>query len=211
MSKVNSALPRKVYIVGGDHMIERMFLSRGIEAVSAISEADFACFTGGSDVTPSLYDEKNVCSNNDWLRDVSEMADFSGIQKAGIPSVGICRGGQFLNVMNGGKMFQDVDNHAIWGTHELFIEEDERRHAYQATSTHHQMMRAGSDGEVIGFAYLATRFQHDGDDPAPDFDTEIVWYDKTRSLCFQPHPEYNGDKDDTEELFFKLLKEYGII
>lgn len=203
----------KVYIVGGDHLIEKMFLSRGIESVLYWTEANFACFTGGADVTPSLYGEKNVASHCDWLRDIEEMGEYVDLQGAGLPMVGICRGGQFLNVMNGGKMWQDVNNHAIWGTHklDLFDEIGHYRDSYEVTSTHHQMMRRGEDGVVIGFAKLATRFAHDGDDEIPGEDTEIIWYPKTRSLCFQPHPEYNGNKDDTEELFFTLLKQYGII
>jgi len=203
----------KVYIVGGDALIERMFISHGIYPVSHPSEATLACFTGGSDVTPSLYDEKNVGSYSDWHRDVAEMADFAEIQELGIPSVGICRGGQFLNVMNGGKMWQNVNNHAIGGTHELKLEFDEGAGPgfYQVTSTHHQMMRHAEGGAVIGKATLATRFEGDNKDRQPDFDTEIVWYGKTNCLCFQPHPEYNGDRDDTEKLFFMLLDGYGFL
>lgn len=201
----------KVYIVGGDANIERMFLVHGIEATSSISECDFACFTGGADVTPSLYDEKNVASGNDWLRDVREMADFAELQELGRPCVGICRGGQFLNVMNGGKMWQDVNNHAIMGHHQITVFEGIQQHHYEVTSTHHQMMRAGEDGQTIGIANLATRFAHDGDDkPNVGYDTEIVWYAEKKCLCFQPHPEYNTSKqDDTERLFFMLLDGYG--
>lgn len=208
----------RVYIVGGDYNIESMFLSRGIEAVHNPSEANLACFTGGADVTPSLYGERNVASNSDWLRDVNEQDEYAEIQGLGIPCVGICRGGQFLNVMNGGKMWQDVNAHAIMGTHVLQMYScvgskypDLLLGKYLVTSTHHQMMRNGPEGDVIGTAELATRFFHDGNDEKPEYDTEIVWYPNSRSLCFQPHPEYNGRRDDTEGLFFALLEQYGII
>lgn len=204
----------KVYIVGGDANIERMFLKHGVESTQHMDEASIVCFTGGADVTPSLYDEKNIHSGNDWLRDVEEMSEFDYAQELGIPCVGICRGGQFLNVMNGGKMWQDVNNHAIMGHHKVNVLIKNHGHLgiYEVTSTHHQMMRAGEDSEVIGFAHLATRFAHDGNDPKPNFDTEIVWYEKTKCLCFQPHPEYNTSKqDDTEELFFDLLDNYGFL
>src|SRR6185437_341954 len=165
-----------VYIVGGDANIERMFHKHGIDTVSGAAEATFACFTGGADVTPSLYDEENIYSGNDWLRDVHEMSEFALIQELGIPSVGICRGGQFLNVMNGGKMWQDVNNHAIMGHHklELFKGDEVGQQFFEVTSTHHQMMRAGEGGEILAIAELATRFAHDGNDPKPNFDTEIV-------------------------------------
>jgi hypothetical protein len=34
----------------------------------------------------------------------------------------------------------------------------------------------------------------------------VLYYPKTRSLCFQPHPEW-GHKE-TEDLFFDLIEEY---
>lgn len=220
----------KVYIVGGDAMIERMFLSRGWDIAEGLTDADLVCFTGGSDVSPSLYGEANVASNCDWQRDVYEMSVWKdasamcsqcpiGSEGCGeydlcckgdcwepLPMVGICRGGQFLNVMNGGKMWQDVNKHGIWGTHDINANYDH----YQVTSTHHQMMIAAPEGEVIGTSFLADHFYGDPNHPKekPNFDTEIVWYSSTRTLCFQPHPEYNGKEDDTEELFFDLLKQY---
>lgn len=204
----------KIFIVGGDHLIERMFLSRGWDVVSGVTDADLVCFTGGEDVSPSLYGEANVASDCDWHRDVAEMAvwhDIVGTDvREGPPCVGICRGGQFLNVMNGGKMWQHVDNHGIAGTHALELNTPEGSVTYQVTSTHHQMMIAAEGGEVIGIAERATHFYGDENHPKvkPNFDTEIVWYAGTKSLCFQPHPEYNGKRDDTEELFFNLLKQY---
>lgn len=209
----------KVFIVGGDHLIERMFLSRNWDVAEGISDADLVCFTGGEDVSPSLYGEANVASDCDWHRDVAEMAVWKDIVgtdvREGPPCVGICRGGQFLNVMNGGKMWQHVDNHGIHGTHELImypdsLVEEEGMSKHQVTSTHHQMMIAGKGARILGIAERATHFYGDPNHPKdkPNFDTEIVFYEKTKTLCFQPHPEYNGDKGDTEELFFNLLKQY---
>jgi len=64
-------------------------------------------FTGGADVSPFMYGEKKLSVTcNDEHRDEQEKLFFERYTK--VPKVGICRGGQFLNVMNGGKMWQHV-------------------------------------------------------------------------------------------------------
>lgn len=201
----------KVYIVGADSLTERMFISRGWDTVDTLGNADLVCFLGGEDVTPSLYDAPNYASHCNWMRDVEEMAIWGEVRELNLPSVGICRGGQFLNVMNGGKMYQDVDGHCR-GNHELIIRGDisEEDLIFEVTSTHHQMMIPWDGGVVVGTADEASRIlDTEGVYRFSDHvDTEIVWYAETRSLCFQPHPEYNGAKDDTEGLFFDLIKQY---
>lgn len=201
---------KRVHVVN-DALVEFMFLSSGWD-LSDYTEADLVCFTGGEDVTPSLYGEINLGSQCNWQRDSDEMELYQTCLALGKPFVGICRGGQFLNVMNGGKMIQDVNNHGLWGTHKLSLLWNNLRipnEDYRVTSTHHQMMIKGEKGEVIGIAEEATNFKSaDPDFVKPNYDTEIVWYPETKSLCFQPHPEYNQGKDDTEALFFMLLEEY---
>ena len=193
----------KVFIVGADSLTERMFLSRNWDVVDTLANADLVCFLGGEDVTPTLYDETNLASHCNWMRDVEEMAIWDEIRELNLPTVGICRGGQFLNVMNGGKMYQNVDGHC-YGNHDVIVDEV----YYDCTSTHHQMMDPAPSGVVIGVADEATRvLDHNGVNRFSDHrDIEIVWYPENRSLCFQPHPEYNGKRDQTEELFFELIK-----
>lgn len=195
----------KVFIVGADSLTGQMFLSRNWDVVDTLANADLVCFLGGEDVTPSLYDETNLASHCNWMRDVEEMAIWDEIRELNLPTVGICRGGQFLNVMNGGKMYQDVDGHC-YGNHDVIV----AGISYNCTSTHHQMMRASEFGSVIGYAQKSTtRMRDDGTYVYTDsFDQEVVWYPEDRSLCFQPHPEYNGKKDQTEDLFFDLIKQY---
>lgn len=195
----------KVFIVGADSLTERMFLSRNWDVVDTLANADLVCFLGGEDVTPSLYDETNLASHCNWMRDVEEMTIWDEIRELNLPTVGICRGGQFLNVMNGGKMYQDVDGHC-YGNHDVIV----AGISYNCTSTHHQMMIPSDKGLVIGVADETKDILcNDGILRESDTDdTEIVWYPENRSLCFQPHPEYNGKKDQTEGLFFDLIKQY---
>jgi len=199
--------------VENDAAIVRMFVTRGYESVSDPHEADILCFSGGSDVDPMFYgdvDHPETCSNAQ--RDVFCQSIWFDAYRDQL-KVGICRGSQFLNVMNGGKLWQDVDNHAIRGTHPVaYLDEDCKVEYVGCTSTHHQMMMipaTASPAEVWGWTKRTTfrdtgadrRKPSDFDNDGPDI--EIAFYPDTRTLCFQPHPEYGFDP--CEDLFFRCL------
>lgn len=109
-------------------------------------------------------------------------------------------------------MWQDVDRH----TRDHFLTDIETGDQVYVTSTHHQMMRPGEKGKVIAKAAESTykrdasqtiaapsRSAHLGDD------VEVVWYEETNSLAFQPHPEY-GSKP-TVDYFKKLVERYDLL
>lgn len=198
-----------IFVVGGDSLVEAMFESRSNEykIVKHRDEADLIVFTGGADVGPELYGEKNFASYTNEKRDVYEIGVFTLSKEDGLPMVGICRGAQFLNVMNEGKMFQDVTRHTRY--HKLTdLASGEQ---IDVTSTHHQMMIPNFEtAEVLAIANeggVKHRLDKNGvvTDETDDNDTEVVWYEDTLSLCFQPHPEYG--KKSCEDYFFKLLEE----
>src|SRR5665213_1237946 len=111
---------------------------------------DLVVFTGGSDVSPFLYNQTNTHSHSDARRDLTEIAWYHKFYS--VPKLGICRGGQFLHVMNGGEMVQDISRHAISGEHDCkFWNRDA---PYQVTSTHHQMMKMRPDTPAIAYANL---------------------------------------------------------
>lgn len=203
MNQVNQEFNKVVYVVGGDDLIERMFHKRNwaIYGNDTHEKPDLVIFTGGEDVTPSLYHEENVASWCDWHRDAYEIEKFEEFSDT--PKAGICRGGQFLNVMSGGRMYQDVDGHS--GNHVTYDLETGKE--YEVTSTHHQMMRPSDDGEVVGVANETTYVRSAKGESTVEDDIEVVYYAKTKSLCFQPHPEYNK-AEQTEEYFFDLLNRY---
>lgn len=111
--------------------------------------------------------------------------------------------------MNGGKMWQHVNGHAIHGTHEAY-ERDEGGNVInevQVTSTHHQMMRPTDAAHILVTAHEATWLENDTLKTKAEFhhDTESVYYPNTKSLCFQPHPEIPGYQECTD-LYFRLIK-----
>lgn len=200
----------KVCIVSFSTPYQHMWQKLGATVVDDIRYADLIQFTGGEDVSPCLYGEQpHPTTHSNFSRDTREAGYFAIAQRMGIPMAGICRGGQFLNVMNGGEMYQDVDGHAIYGTHECYDIKTGKRH--NVTSTHHQMMWASQDGEVLATAKEATQlsFVQDGVGktlPAhhEHRDVEAVYYSDTMSLCFQPHPEFGG-ADSTLAYYVELL------
>ncbi len=191
----------------------RMYEDAGHEMVERLEDADVVQFIGGADVNPALYGhEAHPETYYDPMTDEVDASAFYHAQGLGIMCVGICRGGQFLNVMNGGLMYQDVDNHAIGGTHLAFDEVTER--TVRVTSTHHQMMLPNPNGTLVATAELATRREVCYGEGVEDWydiakpDVECVWYGRSKSLCFQPHPEHAG-ADDCRAYFFDLLQRYG--
>ena len=160
--------------------------------------ADVIVFNGGADIGTILYGEKPIgrgIPEQPSRRDRMEMEIFYKYKSGSKLLVGICRGAQFLNAMNGGKLWQDVDNHGH--SHDMLVVAT--GHRIRVTSTHHQMMRPHSSGKVLGVSDCSRNKFADHDTwsanggvffPDDHKDTEIVWYSPTNSLCIQGHPEY---------------------
>jgi gamma-glutamyl-gamma-aminobutyrate hydrolase PuuD len=196
-----------------------MFSRRDWEVVHTPEEADLMQFVGGADVNPYLYfqgvhSETHFSSNRVMIDAVA----YKIAQEKRIPAAGICRGGQFLWTMNGGQLFQHVNNHGQ--NHTLYSYQDHKP-ICTASSVHHQMMmdtdRTLKDSIPIAYAKESTRKEWVDLDKGFDFrmyddpvdDMEIAVFPKTRSLCFQPHPEYL-QCEESEDLYFNLIWQYLI-
>lgn len=212
---------KKVLIVGsnGNCDYSRMYKEEGWEIVSEVEDADLLQFTGGADVSPDLYRcGKHPTTNNDPKRDQVESEFYHEAYNAGIPMVGICRGGQFLNVMNGGRMYQHVNNHAISGTHKAM--DSETGHIVSVTSTHHQMMIPNDNVPcncllTVGPSLCDYKEYVDADSAIQIVDCkeentrdiESIYYPNSMSLCFQPHPEYESGRK-CRDYFFALIERH---
>ena len=206
----------KVFIQGpGGFAYATMFLHRGYMGARTLEDADIVCFTGGEDVNPDLYNEPaHHTTRFSTERDARDKHVFEKAYLCEKFCVGICRGAQFLNVMNGGRLWQDVDAHCR--PHHVYDTEDAWS-AHMCSSTHHQMMRPDADGEIIGVCWDSSRRESgfrswtrdDSAGATGDDDVEVVWYKDTKSLCFQPHPEMVGFTECTN-WFFNLLERYNV-
>lgn len=207
-----------VYVVGPDYGISVMFAKRGYRVVRDIAEADIVVWSGGADVNPALYGEKPLEQTSfNPRRDQDDIQAWKISTTMGAQlRVGICRGGQFLNVQNGGRLWQHVNKH----TSDHLVLDIPSQTEYLCSSTHHQMMRPGNGAQVLGIGihkiadmqlnvcnFKFADGQSWNEDDAEDPDVEVVWYEHTRSLCFQPHPEMRG-YDQCTKYFFNLIERY---
>lgn len=127
----------KVFVVGSASYYADFIKDRIL--VDDIKDADIVLFTGGEDVDPSLYHAKKLDSTYSNIdRDNEEMEIAKKITTKQL-ALGICRGSQFLCVLNGGKLLQDIKHHAISTTHKIIVNNlSKNNFILQITSTHHQ-------------------------------------------------------------------------
>jgi gamma-glutamyl-gamma-aminobutyrate hydrolase PuuD len=200
----------KVHIIQSDDAYDALYDKYGFTLVNSIEDADIIQFTGGADVSPDLYgQEKHPTTFTQRQRDFEDLEAYTRAQGLDKICVGICRGGQFLNIMCGGAMWQDVDGHATGKTHEAY--DTRLKESLHVTSTHHQMM---IPRQYYGVPFLVAcettkkeRVSFEGvliRNTEELLDIEAIYYPEKKVMCYQPHPEYLPDSDMARH-FFKSL------
>ncbi|WP_245588590.1 gamma-glutamyl-gamma-aminobutyrate hydrolase family protein [Deinococcus pimensis] len=83
-------------------------------AADLLRDLDGLVLSGGVDVNPALYGEAPdpQLGEVDDLRDATEAALYREARGRGLPVLGICRGAQLINVLEGGTLVQHLDGHA---------------------------------------------------------------------------------------------------
>lgn len=188
----------EVFVAGSpyeERQFAEMFVRSRCRKAETPEEADLIVFSGGPDVDPLLYGEKaHQTTRTDIPRDKRDIELYDLAVKLGIPMLGICRGAQFLAVMNGGKLYQDVDNH--YGDHDIW----DIRHKILVrgvSSVHHQMVMddTANGMDIIAFSSGKSKTRHRNDvdfETGSNRDIEAFWYRDTCSIGIQGHPEYSG-------------------
>jgi len=195
--EVNILGGKKLYVVGYGKSYGHWLNHFGMTLTDSPKEADLVMWTGGEDIDPALYGEKQGFRT--WFnpaRDKYEVEAFEQLKDK--PKIGICRGGQLLTALSGGKLIQHVSHH---GQTHLMQTIDGR--TMVTSSLHHQMMMPYSSKEPyellawskgkISSCYL------NGDDKESEemkdrsgeyfCEPEIIYWPNTNSLCIQGHPE----------------------
>ena len=184
-----------------------------------ISEIDGILFTGGADIQPARYGkqaEERLCGEIDETRDQVEFDLADEAEKEGIPTLGICRGLQLLNVHRGGTLLTDIETFG-GRSHTKIASDQDRRHFVKVVpgsylskilnaregeinSSHHQAIERAGDGLTV-----SARATEDGTAEA------IEWADATGKpffLAVQWHPERMGfDERFAGRLFETFLWE----
>lgn len=195
-------MAKKVLVLRGDSYkaVGELFASLGCEVVydsSLLSEVNLVVFTGGSDVSPYIYGEEPAGARGcDPRRDEIEFSIWSGAKALGLPCVGICRGGQLLNVLNGGSMIQDI-RPMLSGDVMMF--DGESYDTVEVRVDHHQGMIAEEDhGQLLSWNEDLEETKY-----WPDYE---IFYPETKDLCVQYHPEWGHE--GTKQRFVSLLKRF---
>ncbi len=188
------------------------------EEVSAMIDTfDALILTGGEDIDPSYYNEEPDA----YLEDVNlerDKSDYLLLEKAlekDMPILAICRGCQYLNVISGGTLYQDIPT--LYDTDILHRSEDEIDFEYHdiaisegshlanimgagtlnVNSWHHQGIKELGSGLVV------TAISEDGMIEA------IERTDAKFTVGLQFHPEWHVD--DGDEDFLKIFKELTLL
>lgn len=207
----------RVWIPGGGNSGDIRAMLAGYHKIAfkpapSIAQADMILYTGGQDVNPALYGQERMdCTGVDLRRDRMDQDCFIEARKYQKFQVGICRGSQFLNVMCGGELWQDVNNHAI-GTKGHLIEDIKSKTTFFGSSTHHQQCILGPKGRLLAYADESTKKLSPrgswvkGISNSESVDVEAFWYPNHRCLGVQWHPEW-GPKECTN-VFFEYLERF---
>ncbi len=191
-----------VHIIGPTFGLDRVFNKRGYRSLTDHSRLfedtlpDFVVFTGGTDINPDLYGQERHpwTQVTDHHRDKREVALWK--EYRAIPKVGICRGAQLINVLNGGSMIQHVDGHG--GSNHRIT--DIFGNTPMTSSVHHQQMVPATGAELVawcrGIGYQDQRLE-----------PEVLFIEQDKALLFQGHPEF-GPPECTDYFFDVLMSTY---
>ena len=173
-----------------------------------IYKCDGFILTGGVDVHPDFYKGKPIYNNSPANfqpeRDVFEEKIYRHSQENRLPVLGICRGMQLINVLEGGKLIQDLDN----GNERHKKEESDKEHnivaeegtlLYQiansqqgsVNSAHHQAI----DPDAIGNNLTVNAYDDDEEKIVEGLEFKNK-SEKAFMLCVQWHPERMKNKKE---------------
>jgi hypothetical protein len=215
-AKVEKIEPKKerkytFYMPFEDVDVAAMMIKRGHRRMLHVNGSwDIALLVGGPDICPMLYGERMLPATTINLpRDLKEISFIRSLHHERL-KVGICRGGQLLNALAGGRMWQHVDGHLK--SHNMIV--SSHSGPIRVSSRHHQMMIPGSSAWTIGYAkeslekvnetFGENELTTEQLEKNPFSEPEVIYYENQHSLCFQPHPE-DSDVPECTDFFFECI------
>lgn len=165
-----------------------------------LSTCDMLLISGGADVNPDMYGQtQHPNTSYSDIRDDLDSVMYDAAKRLKMPIVGVCRGAQILNVLEGGTLIQHTTGHTTH--HEVETKYGSR---FEVTSTHHQMMFPTMRGEILAWANSISQKYEINDREDNQFfrkemqhprtkhiqEPEVVLYADSKALCVQYHPEY---------------------
>lgn len=170
---------------------------------------DAVIISGGNDINPVEYNEEHLAKNGrpQLKRDIFDKNLIKIATEMKLPTLGICRGMQFLNVAFGGSLYQDLSykggvtlkhdqyNHSDLGTHKISITKGSllgnilgKEEAW-INSFHHQGVKQ------VAEPLVATSYSTDEVVESVELKNPTHFF-----LGVQWHPEMMASKNNTEML-----------
>lgn len=197
----NKSTKIKVFPVGNRY--DAMWLPRDrYEIVNEYDRSDILVFPGGSDWNPALYNEKTLHTTG--FHEAIDKPQLSWALKAiadGKFMIGICRGGQMLTILAGGRLIQDVNNHG-GRNHNIYTFDNL---VLETNSLHHQMMDTillpKKHVNVLAWTPpLSTHYQTGNGEATIagipyreglEKENEVLYFNQIGGFAIQGHPEMN--------------------
>lgn len=183
-----------------------LHLPLNVDPVEFVGRLDGILLSGGADVDPGRYNHENTSSDVELIRDEIEFTLLEAAVKASVPTLGICRGHQVLNVFAGGTLDQDEPPHARYDVapgaevHDLrFAPGSTLGRLYKGeakvNSLHHQTIAKVGEGLTV------TAWAEDGTIEALEMDGHDI-------LSVQWHPEM---LERSEPVFDWLIEKASVV
>lgn len=202
--------------------------TRSIDVSDIVEEVDLVVFSGGADISPSLYKndyEVTFDSKYNPERDVSDYLLMRYCLDNDIPTLAICRGMQMMGVVSGARLIDDIP--AFFGSrgfdgdgihlskegektfHYIDISEgniisESMNEHVEVSSSHHQAIDPEHLGSLSPLAYSNAG--------GVEIIEAAAVADKPNIIGVQFHPEYyNGIKmkEEGEVLLMNIISQFN--
>jgi len=178
-----------------------------------LGQCDGFLFTGGQDVSPELYGAlPSELSGEPCLkRDKMEIYCMQKVIAMDKPLLGICRGIQVLNVVNGGTLYQDIAaEYSTQIAHDMTAPYDRTQHSVK-------LLKEGPLFQLLEKENLGVNSYHHQaiKDLAPNLEATALSADDLIEAVYMPdkkfvwavqwHPEFFGTDTVVNERLFKAF------
>lgn len=199
---------QKILVVGGGDYLE-LVPKLGSVTINVVKffvspeKFKLVFFTGGSDIDPGLYGHER-CSKTytNPFRDYIEQQIFELALKHNIPMIGVCRGLQWLAVMDGGHMIQHTTDHARFNEH---VVNTYRKTQFPVNSYHHQMVMPRENAYIVCVSPKLSRLYIIGKNrkwkEGPAQEVESAYFPDINAFGVQWHPEMLIETHPAREFF----------
>lgn len=193
---------KRIYIVGNNLDYARWI--KNVKITNIPEEADIYLYTGGADVAAKLYGEKNgKYTYSNIERDKREFDFYNKYNNSNNKlNIGICRGAQFLHVMDNEKLIQHVTGHTN-NEHQI---ETITGETFYVASDHHQMLLANKTDLIAWSKEKLSNIYLNGNNEEYEnikYETEIC--QKNNNLKIQFHPEWPSTSSEKLHEFLNYL------